>query len=111
MNRAPHLPLTETVFYILLALMRPAHGYLIMSRVEEMSAGQIRLAPGTLYGALENLVKQHLIVRIASEDPRRKVYQITETGAQLLAQDAQRMTHMVHVLAQAQEGKEWLHES
>jgi hypothetical protein len=33
MNRNPQLPLTETVYYILLALMEPAHGYVIMSRV------------------------------------------------------------------------------
>ena len=61
MNRDPHLPLTETVYYVLLALLQPAHGYLIMSRVEEMSGGQVRLAPGTLYGALDNLGKQKLI--------------------------------------------------
>lgn len=64
MNRNPRLPLTETVHYILLALLQPAHGYVIMSRVESMSDGAVRLAPGTLYGALENLVKQRLIVRV-----------------------------------------------
>ncbi|SHN44709.1 PadR family transcriptional regulator [Cryptosporangium aurantiacum] len=104
MNRDPQLPLTETVYYILLALIRPAHGYLIMSRVEAMSAGQVRLAPGTLYGALENLVKQHMIVRVPSEDPRRKVYQITDIGAHVLAQDVKRMSHMIHVFEHGQDG-------
>src|SRR5699024_12061006 len=61
MKRDRRLPLTETVFYILMCLIEPAHGYLIMSRVEEASEGQVRLAPGTLYGALENLSKQGLI--------------------------------------------------
>jgi transcriptional regulator, PadR family len=103
MNRDPHLPLTETVYYVMLALSHPAHGYLIMSRVEAMSAGQVRLAPGTLYGALENLVKQGMIVRIPSDDPRRKVYQITENGLRVLALDAQRMRHMVHAFEQNQE--------
>lgn len=102
MSRSPQLPLTETVYYILLALLHPAHGYLIMSRVEEMSAGQVRLAPGTLYGALETLVKQRLIVRVASDDPRRKVYQITEVGADVLAQDTARMAHLISVFEQAQ---------
>ena len=37
MARSPRLPLTETVYYILLALLQPAHGYLIMSRVEDLS--------------------------------------------------------------------------
>ena len=95
MNRDPHLPLTETVYYVLLALLQPAHGYLIKSRVEEMSGGQVRLAPGTLYGALDNLGKQKLIIRVPSDDPRRKVYQITEQGVQILAEDTQRMAHMI----------------
>lgn len=103
MNRDPHLPLTETVYYVLLALIHPAHGYLIMSRVEAMSAGEVRLAPGTLYGAIENLAKQRLIVRISSDDPRRKVYQITEDGLRVLSLDAQRMRHMVHAFEQSHE--------
>ena len=95
MNRNPQLPLTETVYYILLALMEPAHGYVIMARVESMSDAAVRLAPGTLYGALENLVKQRLIVRVDNPDPRRKVYIITQEGHETLAQDTQRMAHMV----------------
>ena len=104
MNRDAHLPLTETVYYVLLALTQPAHGYLIMARVETLSEGQVRLAPGTLYGALDNLVKQQLITRIPSDDPRRKVYQITQGGASVLAQDAQRMAHMIQALARVHEG-------
>ena len=70
MNRDPHLPLTETVYYVLLALLQPAHGYLIMSRVEEMSGGQVRLAPGTLYGALDNLGKRHVRVLHSCNPPK-----------------------------------------
>lgn len=104
MNRDPQLPLTETIYYILLALMSPAHGYLIMSRVEALSAGQVRLAPGTLYGALEKLVKQRLIVRVSSDEPRRKVYRTTESGDQVLAQDTQRMAHMIDLFQQTHGG-------
>ena len=100
MNRNPQLPLTETVCYILLALMEPAHGYVIMSRVEAMSDGAVRLAPGTLYGALDNLVKQRLIMRVDSPDPRRKVYVITGEGFETLTQDARRMAHMVRTFEQ-----------
>lgn len=98
------LPLTETVAYILLALMEPAHGYAIMARVEAMSDGAVRLAPGTLYGALENLVKQGLIIRVASSDPRRKVYQITEAGHRTVADDADRMKHLVQLFQHTQGG-------
>lgn len=100
MKRNPRLPLTETVYYVLLALIEPAHGYLIMSRVEAMSNGAVRMAPGTMYGALENLSKQRMIEPVTSLDPRRKVYQITESGYQTLAQDSERMRHLVHVFEQ-----------
>ena len=100
MNRDKNLPLTETVYYILLALLRPAHGYLILQRVEELSAGQVRLAAGTLYGALENLLKLRLIGPIESEDPRRKVYGITEEGKRVLQADCARMRHMLTVTKQ-----------
>ncbi|HHY08836.1 MAG TPA: PadR family transcriptional regulator [Corynebacteriales bacterium] len=61
MKRDKNLPLTETVYYILLALLKPAHGYLIMQKVEELSDGQVRMAAGTLYGALETLLKRKFI--------------------------------------------------
>ena len=43
--------LTEGVYYILLSLMEPMHGYGIMQNVEQLSKGRVKLAPGTLYGA------------------------------------------------------------
>ena len=78
MRRDKNLPLTETVYYILLALMEPAHGYLIMQKVEELSGGQVSMAAGTLYGAVENLLKLKLIEPVRSDDSRRKVYAVTE---------------------------------
>lgn len=52
MNRDKNLPLTETVYYVLLALYEPGHGYAIMKRVEELSSGQVRLAAGPCTGPL-----------------------------------------------------------
>lgn len=97
MDRDRHLPLTETVYYILLTLAEPAHGYLIMQKVEELSGGQVRMAAGTLYGAIENLVKLKFIQPVASEDSRRKVYAITDEGLRILRLDLERMKHMVQV--------------
>lgn len=97
MERDKHLPLTETVYYILLSLVEPAHGYLIMQKVEELSSGQVRMAAGTLYGAIENLVKLKFIQPVASEDSRRKVYVITNKGLDILRLDLERMKHMIHV--------------
>lgn len=97
MNRDKNLPLTETTYYILLALLEPAHGYIIMQKVEELSDFQVRIAAGTLYGAIENLLKLNLIQSVKSEDSRRKVYVITERGKEVLLLDLERMQHMVGV--------------
>ena len=95
MNRDKNLPLTETVYYILLALTEPAHGYVIMQKIEELSEGQVRLAAGTLYGAIENLLEKGFIDYIPSDDVRRKVYVISQAGKQILQSDYQRMKHIL----------------
>ena len=97
MTRDKNLPLTETAYYILLSLVRPAHGYAIMQEVERLSDGQVRLAAGTMYGALENLVMKGLIVSHPSDDPRRKVYVISPAGRAALDADAERLRHMLAV--------------
>ncbi len=95
MNRDPNLPLTETTYYVLLSLFEPAHGYAILQKVEELSDGQVRLAAGTLYGALENLEKQKMICQIPGDDPRRKIYGITEKGRTILTLDYERMRALI----------------
>lgn len=97
MKRDKNLPLTETVYYILLALLEPAHGYLIMQKVEELSNGEVRMAAGTLYGAIENLLKLKFIQPAPSDDIRRKVYVVTEEGKKVLHHDFERMNHMIEV--------------
>lgn len=97
MNRDKNLPLTETTYYILLSLLEPAHGYVIMQKVEELSNYQVKIAAGTLYGAIENLLKQNWIKSVESEDKRRKVYVITETGKEILRLDFERMEHMISI--------------
>lgn len=97
MNRDKNLPLTETTYYILLALLEPAHGYIIMQKVEELSSQQVKIAAGTLYGAIENLLKQKWIESVKSDDKRRKTYVITEKGKEILQLDCARMEHMVNI--------------
>ncbi len=104
MNRDKNLPLTETVYYVLLALYEPGHGYAIMKRVEELSSGQVRLAAGTMYGALENLLKKGLITALESGDPRRKVYAVTQMGRDVLKADCERMRALVGLTDRVLEG-------
>lgn len=101
MKRDRNLPLTETTFYILLALLEPAHGYLIMQKIEELSDGHVRIAAGTLYGAIENLINLKFIMPVPSEDKRRKVYSITDRGREILKCDLERINHMAKVTESA----------
>ena len=59
--------LTEAVFYILLSLDAPLHGYGIMQNVERLSGGRVRLAAGTLYGALTTLTERGWIEAVGEE--------------------------------------------
>lgn len=95
MKRHKLLPLTETMHYILLAVREPLHGYAIMQKVELMSNGQVRIAAGTLYGAVENLLKYQWIELVATEDSRRKVYRITEKGTKILDIEQERLQHIL----------------
>jgi len=84
-------------FYILLALIELCHGYLIMQKVEMLSDGQVRIAAGTLYGDIENLLKLRMIGPLESDDPRRKTYVISHAGREILNLDMSRMRHMISV--------------
>ncbi|WP_195259295.1 PadR family transcriptional regulator [Clostridium paraputrificum] len=88
--------LTEPTFYILLALAsEPLHGYGIIKKVELLSENKIILAAGTLYGALDSLKKSYLVDQISNQDnSRRKVYQITDTGLEVLKNDYLRMKNL-----------------
>jgi DNA-binding PadR family transcriptional regulator len=95
MKRHKLIPLTETMHYILLALREPLHGYAIMQKVEVMSKGQVRIAAGTLYGAIENLLKYNWIVLVPTDDSRRKVYRLTSEGLAILQAERERLNHIL----------------
>lgn len=105
MRRDKNLPLTETVYYVLLSLLEPSHGYRVIQKIEEMSEGQVRMAAGTLYGAIENLLKLKYIQPISSDDKRRKVYQITSKGEEILLMDMNRMEHMIAATKELLQGR------
>ena len=88
--------LTEAIYYILLSLLRPNHGYGIMQSAEELSHGRVRLAAGTLYGALNSLCDKGWIVQLpADPQSRRKEYEITERGRKVLMSELDRLRELV----------------
>ncbi len=91
-----NLVLTEATYYILLSLHQPQHGYGIMQQAEKMSGGRVRLAAGTLYGALNALCEKEWIVQLPVEDgSRKKQYQLTEKGRQVLQNELNRLRQLV----------------
>lgn len=88
--------LTEAVYYILLSLITPRHGYGIMQNAEQMSGGRVRLAAGTLYGALTTMQDKGWIEALGGDqDSRRKEYALTETGKQVLQVELKRLHELV----------------
>ena len=92
-----NMPLTEALFYILLAVRKPNHGYGIIQEVEELTKGRVILGPGTLYGAIQSLVKKDWI-RIYSEDTesrKKKEYLITDAGMAAFAEEKARLQELL----------------
>lgn len=88
--------LTEAVYYILLSLLTPRHGYGIMQNADALSTGRVKLAAGTLYGALNSLLEKGWIVALPGEkDSRKKEYVITEAGRAVLIAELARLQELV----------------
>ena len=88
--------LTEAVFYILLSLTQPMHGYGIMQNAEQLSGGRVKLAAGTLYGALNTLLEKGWIMALGSAaDSRKKEYAITEAGRAALREEMARLQELL----------------
>src|SRR2546427_9328112 len=85
----------EPTFLILTALAAQAqHGYGIMTDVERISEGRVRLRAGTLYAALDRLRSDGLIAADREEivDARlRRYYRITDEGRQQLTAEVARL--------------------
>lgn len=92
----PGFALTEAVYYILLSLMEPLHGYGIMQNVEKLSNGRVHLAAGTLYGAISTLLEKGWITAMDGEkDSRKKEYQITLQGKEALLGEIKRLQELL----------------
>ena len=91
-----NIVLTEATYYILLALYSPRHGYGIMQEVEAMSNGRVRLAAGTLYGVLSSMVDKGWIIQLPIDpNSRKKNYQITDLGMNILEDEVERLKELV----------------
>lgn len=91
-----NLALTESTYYILLSLYHPQHGYGIMQQTEQLSNGRVHLGAGTLYGALNSLCEKGWIRMLPVESgSRKKEYQLTEEGLDVLKRELRRLHQLV----------------
>ncbi|MBO5335618.1 MAG: helix-turn-helix transcriptional regulator [Lachnospiraceae bacterium] len=100
-----NIPLTEALFYILLAVRKPNHGYGIIQEVEQLTDGRVSLGAGTLYGAIQSLEKKGWI-RIYSEDTasrKKKEYLITDAGKEVFAAETKRLEELLQNAAYMRE--------
>ena len=92
-------PLSESYYYILLCLAKGAnHGYGIMQMTEKLSGGDVTIGSGTMYGATSNMMKKGWIREIMSDEPgqeRRRLYQLTDAGREVLRQEISRLRRML----------------
>ncbi len=93
-------PMSEAMYYVLLTLMNPSHGYELMREITEVSGGRLEMGPGTLYGILSRMKEQGLIT-LKKNDGRRKTYEITKNGEMALRAEYERLEKMLddgHIL-------------
>jgi len=90
------IALTEAVYYILLSLYTPLHGYGIMQKVSNLSSGRVKLAAGTLYGAISTMLERGWIRALPGEsNSRRKQYEITALGREITANELVRLRELI----------------
>jgi len=105
-NPQDFLPLSESVFQIMLSLVgEDRHGYGILKEVEARTEGRISLAPGTLYGAIKRLKQQGLIAEVEEQvdlelgDERRRYYTLTVPGQRVMRAEAARVADLARQAA------------
>lgn len=87
--------LTEAVFYILISLYTPLHGYGVIQNAERLSGGRVKLGAGTLYGALNTLLGRGWIEEYGESGERKKEYIITDAGKQAVRDEIARLEELL----------------
>lgn len=96
-DNTERVALTEAVYYILLSLYKPLHGYGIMQHIKEISNERVSLGAGTLYGAINSLLQKGWIQPVPTEeDSRKKEYQITDLGKDVVQNELLRLEELIN---------------
>lgn len=87
--RKKYIPMTETIYYTLLSVMTPRHGYAVIQYVSGLTGGRLLLGTGTLYTMVGRLTADGIIEAVPDES--RKAYRITDMGLELLREETERL--------------------
>jgi DNA-binding PadR family transcriptional regulator len=88
--------------YLLLALLDGEnHGYALMRLVDEQSEGAVQMGPGTLYGTLNRLLADGLIIETTDDSPRagnerRRYYRLSHDGDRVARLELDRLRTLVN---------------
>ncbi len=99
------LPLKPRIFLMLLVLVQegPRHGYALKEEILRRTDGRLNLGPGTLYRTIQLLLRDGLTEEVAKApdatvtDERRRNYQITALGREVVAAEARRLQQLVEL--------------
>jgi DNA-binding PadR family transcriptional regulator len=86
--------LTEPMYYILLSLLEPMHGYAIMQNIKHMTDGRVKVGPGTLYSLISRFEKEHIIKKVSTQESK-KTYITTDKGRHILKEELTRLKQLV----------------
>ena len=90
------MEISQSLYYFLLVLNEPLHGYQIMQEIHKASKGSLSMGPGTCYGLISRCLDEKLIV-LVSEEKRKKIYQISSKGKQALEVELNRLEIQVEM--------------
>lgn len=91
-------PLSESYYYILLCLSKGEnHGYGIMQMAKHLSDGEVVIGSGTMYGAVNNLIRKEWIEEVPSVSggERKRLYRLCTSGKEALEVEIKRLKRML----------------
>ena len=104
MARKEFETLTPQMFYILVVLNVPRHGYEIMNEIMRITNDEIRVGAGTLYTLLSRFQNDGYI-ELVSEIDRTKIYQITKIGKYKLQEEKRKLEMQIKALNEVNQDK------
>lgn len=98
------LPGTLDLLILKALSLGPLHGYGVLLRIEQISAGALLVEQGALYPALHRLESQGLLATewgTSDNNRRAKFYSLTPTGRQRLREESQGWQRLAAAMAAA----------